>query len=287
MNIETKATISIGMNGRLFPNNWRPALAEIAFARKHGFQAIQFGGLERGIDDAHLGAPIEDVAAALSDANMSAVMEIMVWITAEGVTEIGATPLDLLRANLPAIAGLRCSCVHWHLVPAKEQTGWVTEDAMRAIEFGLISQCHEAVALADQYGFRFGIEHNEPSVRPFPAPERCAALLEAVSGLHLIWDFNHTPDVQQAGYRTLIPRMSMLHVSDSPLPETNHHLPLGRGNVNFTSNLHALRDGGFHGPAILEIGGTPKSGGFGKDTDEALVQSQELLGMCIRSVVEG
>jgi sugar phosphate isomerase/epimerase len=48
--------------------------------------------------------------------------------------------------------------------------------------------------------------------------------------------------------------MSMLHVSDTPLPATNHHLPLGLGNVDIRS-CTALANAGFHGPAILEIGG--------------------------------
>ncbi len=71
----------------------------------------------------------------------------------------------------------------------------------------------------------------------------------------------------------LIPRMSMLHVADTPLPEVNHHLPLGEGSVDLADYCRALRQGGFAGPAILEIGGLPKSGGFGRDTDAALVAS--------------
>ena len=60
-------------------------------------------------------------------------------------------------------------------------------------------------------------------------------------------------------------RLSLVHVSDTPLPETNHHLPLGRGSVDFA----VLR--GLDVPLILEIGGLPISGGYGLDTDEALL----------------
>jgi hypothetical protein len=38
-----------------------------------------------------------------------------------------------------------------------------------------------------------------------------------------------------------------------------------------------LFNGGFHGPAILEIGGLPKSGGYGRDTDQALADSLQRL----------
>jgi sugar phosphate isomerase/epimerase len=65
----------------------------------------------------------------------------------------------------------------------------------------------------------------------------------------------------------------MLHVADTRLPETNEHLPLGMGTVDFAHICQVVRASGFHGPAILEIGGLPKSGGFGRDTDAALVDS--------------
>jgi hypothetical protein len=63
-----------------------------------------------------------------------------------------------------------------------------------------------------------------------------------------------------------------VHVSDTPLPETNHHLPLGRGNVDLTP-LRTFDDV----PLILEIGGLPHSGGPGLDTDDALRDSLERL----------
>jgi len=71
--------------------------------------------------------------------------------------------------------------------------------------------------------------------------------------------------------------MSMLHVSDTPLPEVNYHVPLGQGNIDYEAICQSLYDGGFAGPAILEIGGLPRSGGYGKDTDEALAESLQIL----------
>ena len=59
-------------------------------------------------------------------------------------------------------------------------------------------------------------------------------MLEAVPGLHLVWDVNHTvPELVQP-LLALAPRFSLVHVSDTPLPDTNHHLPLGRGSVDLT-----------------------------------------------------
>ncbi len=74
-----------------------------------------------------------------------------------------------------------------------------------------------------------------------------------------------------------------LRVSDSPLPETNHHLPLGIGSIDFADYCGTLLQGGFDGVAILEIGGLPKSGGYGRDTDEALCQSRALLSGIVKA----
>jgi len=52
----TSLPIQTGFNGRFFPNNWRPAGDEIAFARSAGFSCIQFPGPEAGLDAERLGA---------------------------------------------------------------------------------------------------------------------------------------------------------------------------------------------------------------------------------------
>jgi sugar phosphate isomerase/epimerase len=67
---------------------------------------------------------------------------------------------------------------------------------------------------------------------------------------------------------------------------TNEHLPLGLGSVNFAHFCHRLRTGAFAGPAILEIGGLPKSGGFGRDSDHALIDSLHRL-QAANALVEG
>jgi hypothetical protein len=75
-----------------------------------------------------------------------------------------------------------------------------------------------------------------------------------------------------ARFLALRERMTLLHVSDTPLPQTNHHLPLGRGNVDLAP-VRTFEDV----PLILEIGGLPHSGGPGLDTDEALLDSLDRL----------
>lgn len=263
----------IGLNYRDFPGNWRPARAEIAFARAAGFASLQFHGRETGLTDDALGDPIAAVGALLREAAVTPIMEIMVRVAATGTTAAGLTPLAVLRANLPAIVQLGCTRVHWHLVPvgAAEEATWA------ALERALAPQLAEGVALGAAHGFRFGIEHNEPEIPLFPTPGRCAAALAAVPGLGLVWDVNHTAPGQLAGYLALADRMTMLHIADTPLPATNHHLPLGLGTIDFAAYLGALRARGFGGPAILEIGGLPISGGYGRDTDEALRDSLRAL----------
>ena len=262
-------SILFGLNYRDFPDTWRPAHEEIAFARAHGFAAMLFHGREQGLGEEHLGGLGTDVGADLRAAGIVPVMEIIVRVDGAGRTAEGYTPLEVLQANLPAITAIGCRCVHWHLVPSTEDD----EAVWQALEGVLTSQLAAGVALGAAHGFRFGIEHNEPGIPLFPTPARCAAALAAVPGLGLVWDLNHTAPAQLDGYLALTDRMTMLHVADTPLPAVNHHLPLGLGTIDFAARFAALRARHFHGPAILEIGGLPLSGGYGRDTDEALVQS--------------
>jgi sugar phosphate isomerase/epimerase len=95
--------------------------------------------------------------------------------------------------------------------------------------------------------------------------------------LGFVWDFNHTHPDHATGFKALAPRLSLLHVADAPLPETNYHLPLGLGTINVADYCHTAIAAGYTGVAILEIGGLPKSGGFGRDTDTALQESRAAL----------
>ncbi|MEN9935271.1 MAG: hypothetical protein RLZZ387_1850 [Chloroflexota bacterium] len=265
--------IVIGTNARLFPSNWRPARQEVEFARVAGFRCVQFHGREHGVDESHLGEAPELVGEALSEAGITPVMEIVVRVHANGLTQEGSTPLDMLRANLPAIRGLGCERVHWHLAPAERMEA----SQLRAVETDVVPQLAAAVEIAARAGFQFGLEHNEPDIPLFATPEACAAALDATPGLGFVWDLNHTPPDQLDDFLAFTPRMSLLHVSDTPLPEVNYHLPLGLGSIDFRAYFAALVAGDYRGPAILEIGGIPKSGGFGRDTDVALTSSRAHL----------
>ncbi len=266
--------IAIGMNGRFFPNNWRPATDEIAFAREAGFDCMQFIGPAEGLGAVRLGADLETVATCLREANVTAVMEIPINVYSDGHTTDGRFPLDILQANLPAIQTLNCQCVHYHLVLRDEN---LIKDMARQFETNIVSELATAVATGQENDFRFGVEHNEGDFFPFNSPESCATVLTAVPGLSFVWDFNHTAPEQLVGYKALARLVSMLHISDTPLPQTNYHWPLGRGNINFADYLTTLLKVDFHGPAILELGGLPKSGGYGQDNDTALIRSHHRL----------
>lgn len=272
--------IQIGMNGRFFPGNWRPALPEIAFAGQHHFQALQFPGRDHdnGLSETDLDAPLAEVAAALRHYQIMPVMEIVVRIAPHGRTMSGKTPLEVLQANLPAITELGCTCVHWHLVHVAPVSATINT----ALEQSLYPQFEAGVALAQANHFKFGFEHNEPELLLFGSPEGCTAALNAVPGLHFVWDFNHTTPQHLSRFTALIPRMSMLHISDAPLPDVNHHLPLGLGTVDYAAYCRQLLAQGFNGAGILEIGGVPKSGGFGRDTDEALIMSAQKLAVAVQ-----
>lgn len=271
--MSNSAPIQLGMNARLFPTNWRPARDEIVFAARSGFQSIQFNGREYGLDTSYLGADPTIIGQALHIAKLLPVMEIVVRLDTEGRTSTGMTAMDVLRNNLSAIQALGCRFVHWHLVPAKRMSG--TE--LRALERAGRAWLFEAVEFAAQAGFQFGFEPNEPDIPLFASPKLCADLIDDIPGLGLVWDVNHTIPEHLGAFLELAPLMQMLHLSDTPLPEVNHHLPIGLGSVNFAKIFHQLNQGGFTGPAILEIGGLPKSGGYSRDTDEALTDSLRQL----------
>jgi L-ribulose-5-phosphate 3-epimerase len=272
-NMQAVSNLCIGLNGRFFPNNWRPALDEVAFAQMHEFGAIQFPGKVEGLGTDHLGADLETVGAALQAAKVMAVMEILVRVDAEGKTEQGQTLLEVLHANIDALWRLRCQYVHWHAVPREP----MDEHAIARLEISLLHVFKEGVVVAGDHGFRLGFEHNEPALGLFGTPAACANALEQVPGLSLVWDINHTTPQQMPGFKAVIDRVGMLHVSDTPLPEVNHHLPLGMGTIDYGAVCCTLRERGWSGPTILEIGGLPKSGGYNRDTDQALIDSRRRL----------
>ncbi len=261
--------IQIGMNGRFYPTNKQTARDEIVFASMTGFRCIQFPGMTTGLSVQRVGDPLEVVGLALRRAGITAVMQIMLPVFGNGLTVDGETPMDILQANLQAIRALGCTHVHWHLVPIVRMLA----DELRALEKRIIPQMKEAVALANTERFVFGFKHNSPDVPLFCHPESCAELLTAVAGLGFVWDFNHTAPDDLAGYAALASQVTLLHVSDTPWPDTNHHLPLGQGNLDFSQFLLPLAAAKFSGFAVLEIGGLPKSGGYGRDTNEALMTS--------------
>ncbi|MEO5950853.1 MAG: TIM barrel protein [Chloroflexia bacterium] len=277
LNPSSNSNLPIGYTGRFFPGNWRPAREEIAFAHANNFRAIQFRGKEEGLGELHLGDPVSVVAGALRASSVAAVLEIMGPLTFDGRTESGMSPLDLLIANLPAIHALPCPYVHLHLHMTHHPVDQTDRERIYALEDSIIPQFVAAVGLAKQHNFAFGFEHNDPDSILFANPARCLRALNQVPGLRFVWDFNHTHPDDLAGFRALATHLSILHISDTPLPAVNHHLPLGRGTVDLASNIRICLAANFSGPAILEIGGLAKTSGLGHDTDQALIQSADLL----------
>jgi sugar phosphate isomerase/epimerase len=240
----------VGMLGRFFPLNWRPPADEIRFAAEHGFDAIQIRSDRAGEIADELRADPRIVGLTVAASGVEPVLEMLVFHQGEPGT-IGAA----LRANLPAIEQIGFRRVHVHPVGSDDAAPVLADD------FG------EALEIARAAGLTFGVEHNAVGHRLLIDPASVHALLDAVPGLHFVWDLNHTRAEDVAEFERLRERLSLVHVSDTPLPETNHHLPLGRGRVDFT----VVRD--LDVPLILEVGGLPISGGPGLDTDEVLLDS--------------
>ena len=244
------------MLGRFFPGNWRPPADEVRFAAENGFAAIQIRSDEPGAIEDVLRADAHETGRVFADAGVEPVVEMLLRLSDY------PSVADALRANLDRLAALGCTRVHVHPVPGSSR---IDVDDLHARLPELFA---EAMLVARDAGLTLGVEHNSVEHRLLIEADAVAALLDAVPELCFVWDLNHADPQKFARFRD---RLSLVHASDTPLPVTNHHLPIGRGSVDF-SVLDTVDV-----PVILEIGGLPASGGPGFDTDAALRESRELL----------
>jgi L-ribulose-5-phosphate 3-epimerase len=246
--------VDVGMLGRFFGRltggNWRPPEQELRFAAAAGFDTLQIRSDRAGAIEEELGIDAVTLGALFDDAGLEPVLEMLVRHDGEP-----GTLARELRANLAAIDAIGILRVHIHPVGPRESGPRLRDDFVEAVE------------VAEEAGLILGCEHNAPGHRLLVEPDEVEALLDAVPALGFVWDINHTLPEHAARFLALRERFTLVHVSDTPLPETNHHLPLGRGNVDFTVLV------GIDVPLILEVGGLPISGGPGLDTDDVLLDS--------------
>jgi sugar phosphate isomerase/epimerase len=251
--------VDVGMLGRFFGRltggNWRPPADELRFAAAAGFDTVQIRSDRPGELEDELGIAPAELGSLFDEHGLEPVLEMLVPHDGERGTLARA-----LRANLHAIEAIGFLRVHVHPVGRREAAQVLAPDFA------------EALVVAEDAGLVLGAEHNAPGHRLLVDPAEIEALLDAVPGLGLVWDVNHTPAEHVERFLALRERITLVHVSDTPLPETNHHLPLGRGNVDL-GPVRTFEDV----PLVLEIGGLPHSGGPGLDTDDELVRSLAVL----------
>ena len=254
--------------GALRARRWRSPLA-------HGFELLQLPGPGGGLGAERLGDEPAVLAAALREAGVFAVMEMLVRVGPDGRTEDGGSGLDALRANLPALEALGIELVHVHYAPAYRASE--QPETIPPLEDVLLDDLERCAAVALQHGLSLSLEHNQPGLMLFAEPARCAQALERIPSLGFVWDVNHTPPESLAAFLALAPRMRLVHVSDTPLPLLNGHLGLGRGGLDLAAYVRGLLASGYDGPFVLEVGGHPSTGGFGQDTDDVLLESLSRL----------
>jgi len=251
--------MDVGMLGRFFGRvtggNWRPPEHELRFAAAAGFDTVQIRSDRPGEIEDELGIAPTALGELFDEIGLEPVLEMLTFHQGEPGTFGRA-----LQANFEAIHAIGVLRVHIHPVGPLDAAPFLRDDLA------------EATAIAEEAGLIFGVEHNAPGHRLLVDPGEVESLLDAVPGLGLVWDMNHTPVDQLDRFLAMRERWTLVHASDTPLPATNHHLPLGRGNVDF-SVLRDLEDV----PVILEVGGLPHSGGPGLDTDDVLADSRARL----------
>jgi L-ribulose-5-phosphate 3-epimerase len=241
--------------GRLTGGNWRPPEQELRFASAAGFDTLQIRSDRAGEIEDELGIAAAELGALFDDLGLEPVLEMLV--RHEGRP---GTFADALRANLAAIEAIGILRVHVHPVGPAEAAPFLRADLGEALE------------LAEAAGLILGVEHNAPGHRLLVEPDEVEALLDALPALGFVWDVNHTRPEHVVRFLALRERFTLVHASDTPLPETNHHLPLGRGTVDL-SILRGIDDV----PVVLEVGGLPISGGPGFDTDDVLLDGLDRL----------
>jgi sugar phosphate isomerase/epimerase len=254
------------MVGRFFAGNWRPAADEARFAATHGFDCVQLRcDHPHGVGDV-LREPAADAAVEFAAAGVEVAIEVLVRAEPDG-PDLAA----VVAVTVPAAVALAAQRIHLHVVPASRELD------VAELELRVVSQLAAAAEVAARHGLRLGLEHNPRSQPLLSDPDVVARALREIPGLGFVWDVNHTATADLDAFGALLGRATLVHLSDTPLPETNHHLPLGLGNVDLERALAALADARYDGPVVLEIGGMPRSGGYGRDTDEALIDSRRRL----------
>ena len=213
--------MDVGMLGRFFGRhtggNWRPPEQELRFAAAAGFDTLQIRSDRAGEIEDELGIDAVTLGALFDDIGIEPVLEMLVRHDGKPGTLARA-----LRANLTAIGAIGVLRVHIHPVGPSEAAQLLRDDFAEALE------------VAEASGVIFGCEHNAPGHRLLVEPGEVEELLDAVPGLGFVWDMNHTRPEHVARFLALRERFTLVHASDTPLPETNHHLPLGRGSIDFT-----------------------------------------------------
>lgn len=270
----------IGIVGRFFPVHYRPALDEISFLAKHEFGAIQFNGTDQGFNSSFLGASFLTIHEELVSSNIQPTMELTVRIDVFGKTTTNLSISQVLENNLPAITELECNPVHIHVVPPQE----LSRDERTNLMHICKQQFSVMVRLAEENNFVLGMEHNDPAFPLFGNYASCEEVLSKEPKLKFTWDTNHTTTEELHLFQNWFNRLAVVHVSDSPLPELNYHWSLGRGSIDFAAYLKPLVASNYQGIYILEVGGLPKSGGYGQDTDQALLSSKQHLEEVLKKI---
>jgi sugar phosphate isomerase/epimerase len=212
----------------------------------------------------------KQIFSALSDTGLPVVCHLPSFVyTPDLSPNIRNASLDEMRCSLDAAAGIGAKKAVLHPGYITGMGVFVLETAKKHAADSLAAIVEHAAGLEIALCF----ENMFPGYHAFFEPDEFDAVFKAFPGLKLTLDTGHANigDPGQAKLGAFVERFAgrigHVHVSDN-FGKKDDHLAVGKGNIDFTSFVTALKRSGYDDTLTLEI--------FSADTGD-LVTSRERI----------
>ncbi len=232
-----------------------PVLNEISLFSGMGFDYLEL------TMDAPLGhyAVIQkqkkEILQALADHNMGLVCHLPTFVyTADFTESIRRISLEEMLASVETAAELEPlkTVLHPGMISG---LGIIAKDTARKYA---LESLETVVQKAEEIGLFLCLENMPPVAGAFTEPEEMSQLLEMFPAQGMTLDVGHA-HIREEGkkrikefFRMAGKRIRHLHVSDNK-GKRDDHLPVGKGNIDFSEIIRELRRIGYAETVTLEI----------------------------------